>query len=225
MLILFQFFLVVFFCSSTVLSYRPYTLLYSHGTNNKFSKFNVRRDGTLLGDWGELIKLREACPPEICLETTIATAIRRSVDLNLIHWLHPIIMSSIVISLAGAGVYYSKQIIQSRGENSNGSQTSADSKAKSLHPTIMSVLLFFMIIGTQSGLSSMLVLQQPLIESPHAVTAIAATVTLTVQAVLGSLIDTIPSIRNVHRYFGLVTLIVLAAHLVTGLSLGLSIDV
>lgn len=183
--------------------------------------------GILLGDWGELIKLRESCPPEICIETIISSSIRKSVDLNLIHWLHPVIMFSVLIGLAGSGVYYAQEIVKirsiSKGETKNVSRSDY-LKARQKHSTLMSTLLFFMLIGSQSGLSSMLVLQQPLLESTHSATAVIATVALTIQAILGSMIERIPTVRGVHKYVGGVVLLILVSHIVSGFWLGVNID-
>lgn len=194
-------------------------------TRNRISL--MQSGGTLLGDWGELIKLRESCPPEICIETIISSSIRKSVDLNIIHWLHPVIMFSVLIGLAGSGVYYAQEVVKirsiSKGET-KGMSRSDYLKASGNHSTLMSILLFFMLIGSQSGLSSMLVLQQPLLESPHSVTALIATVALTIQAILGSMIERIPSVRGVHKYAGGVVLLILLAHIFSGFWLGVNID-
>lgn len=171
------------------------------------------------------IKFRENCPPEICLEQVVASALRTNVPLETIHWFHPVLFSALMLSLGLSGLKYGvdiKKFRQKRGV------TLADYKvARDKHPQIMGILLFAAILGTQSGLASTLTLQVPLVDSWHSVSAVALTGGLAGQAITGNMLSTDGKndvVRTIHRIFGMGSMTLLFAHIATGLQLAFSID-
>lgn len=173
----------------------------------------------------DAIKYRDHCPPEICLEQLVASALRSTVPLEAIHWFHPLIFSVAMLSLGLVGLKYGvdiKKFRQKRGV------TQADYKiARDRHPLLMGILLFAAILGTQSGLASTLTLQVPLIDSWHSVSAVALTGGLAGQALTGNLLASNGRndvLRKAHLIFGMGSMTILFAHIATGLQLAFSID-
>lgn len=174
-------------------------------------------EGTPLESLYTLVKAREACPPQVCIEQLFISVIR-SLNLPepLIHWGHPVAMILAISFLGGYGLYQGYLIRSSK-------DISAKRKAAAFHPTLMSILIGVMFIGAQGGLSSLLVQEHPILESSHAGSALLMFGMLTVQALLSSLISVSPIARNAHAYFGVATIAVVLYHITTGFSLGLEL--
>lgn len=174
-------------------------------------------EGTPIESIYSMVKAREACPPQVCVEQLFVSIIRDlELPEGLIHWGHPIAMGIAVLAMGGYGIYQGL-LIRSK------EPTAAVKAARSSHPTIMTALFVIMFIGAQGGLSSLLVQRQPILESPHSATALLVLLMFFAQAILGLGISSAPALRNLHTYFGFATAAALLAHIYTGINLGISI--
>jgi hypothetical protein len=174
-------------------------------------------EGTPIESLYSMVKAREACPPQVCVEQLAVSLIR---DLQLpealVHWGHPLAMTIAVLAMGSYGIYQGL-VIRSK------ESSAAVRAARSSHPTIMAALGVIMFIGAQGGLTSLLVQRQPILESPHSATALLVLSMFLLQALSGLAIPTAPVFRDLHAYFGFATAAALLAHIYTGFSLGVSI--
>jgi fucose 4-O-acetylase-like acetyltransferase len=143
----------------------------------------------------------------------------RSMDLPepIVHWGHPLMMG-IVVFVMGSVV----GLTGWRGRQLKGAEA-----AKSLidHKKIAPFMFLFIALGYTGGVLSLVMQQQPILESPHFWTGTAAILLLTINAVLAAIQfgKNKAALRTVHAYVGSVALCLLFLHAVFGLKLGLAI--
>lgn len=122
-------------------------------------------------------------PGSEALKSALGPAISlvRSLDLPdwLVHWGHPGNMAVVLFAMGGYGTYLGFRIRFSDDEVEIA-------KAKDLHPKLLGGMFFFFSLGALGGITSLLTSEKPILDSPHAVTAVIGLTLLTIQAILPS---------------------------------------
>jgi hypothetical protein len=144
----------------------------------------------------------------------------RSMDLPepIVHWGHPLMMG-IVVFVMGSVV----GLTGWRGRQLEDRKEAAKSWAD--HKKIAPLMFLFIALGYTGGILSLVMQQQPILQSPHFWTGSAAILLLTINAVLAATRfgKNKPALRTAHAYVGSVALCLLFLHAMLGLKLGLSI--
>jgi hypothetical protein len=138
----------------------------------------------------------------------------------IVHWGHPIMMG-IVVFVMGSAV----ALAGWRGRTLAVTDTEAAIKNKTDHRKIAPLMYVFLVSGYTGGVLSLVMQGQPILESPHFLTGTIVIALLTVNAVIAAtgFIGNKATLRTVHAYVGSLALVILVAHAVLGLKLGLSI--
>lgn len=144
----------------------------------------------------------------------------RAMDLPepIVHWGHPLMMG-IVVFVMGSVV----GLTGWRGRALTDRKEAAKSWAD--HKKIAPLMFLFIALGYTGGVLSLVMQQQPILQSPHFWTGTAAIVLLTMNAVLAAIRfgKNKAALRTAHAYLGSVALCLLFLHAIFGLKLGLSI--
>lgn len=138
----------------------------------------------------------------------------------IIHWGHPLMMGIVVFvmgSYVGLTGWRSRQLV------ATDSQAAIEKKAA--HRKIAPLMYIFLASGYTGGLLSLVMQDQPILESPHFWTGSVAIILLTINAIISGtgFIGNQATLRTVHAYVGSLALVVLVFHAFFGLKLGLSI--
>jgi hypothetical protein len=138
----------------------------------------------------------------------------------IVHWGHPLMMG-IVVFVMGSAV----ALAGWRGRTLAVTDTEAAIKSKTDHRKIAPLMYVFLVSGYTGGVLSLVMQDQPILESPHFLTGTIVIALLTVNAVIAAtgFIGNKETLRTVHAYVGSLALVILVAHAVLGLKLGLSI--
>lgn len=135
----------------------------------------------------------------------------------IVHWGHPLMMGIVVVVMGGA-----VGLTGWRGRIVGG-----DVAAKNWadHKKIAPLMFLFIALGYTGGVLSLVMQQQPILQSPHFVTGTAALGLLTINGVLiaASNGKNKALLRTAHAYLGSVALCLLLLHGALGLKLGLSL--
>ncbi len=141
----------------------------------------------------------------------------------LLHWGHPAAMGTVLIVMGGIGTYAGYEIRKGNGERDDYFFTLDGKTVRDSHPLIMGLAGFFFLLGGQGGLVLLLDQGKPILESPHALTAVAGLGLLALQALLPlTFAKGGATARTAHTVLGTSTMAVLGGHLFTGLNLGTS---
>ena len=138
----------------------------------------------------------------------------------IVHWGHPFFMSIVVfvmgsyVAIAG---WRSRQLAVADPE--------AAVKNKADHRKLAPLMYIFLVSGYTGGVLSLVMQNQPILESPHFWTGSTVVILLTVNAIIAAtgFIGNKDTLRNIHAYVGSAALVLLVFHAVLGLKLGLSI--
>ncbi|MGL5833079.1 MAG: DUF4079 domain-containing protein [Waterburya sp.] len=138
----------------------------------------------------------------------------------IVHWGHPLMMG-IVVFVMGSAV----ALAGWRGRTLVTTNMEAAVKNKADHRKIAPLMYVFLLSGYTGGVLSLVMQGQPILESPHFLTGTVVISLLTINAVLAAtgFIGNQATARTVHAYVGSTALLILVAHAVLGLKLGLSI--
>lgn len=138
----------------------------------------------------------------------------------IVHWGHPVMMA-IVAFVMGSAV----ALAGWRGRTLATTNVEASVKNKADHRKIAPLMYVFLVSGYTGGVLSLVMQGQPILESPHFVTGTIVIALLTVNAVIAAtgFIGNQETARTVHAYVGSTALLIVVAHAVLGLKLGLSI--
>jgi hypothetical protein len=135
----------------------------------------------------------------------------------IVHWGHPLMMGIVVFAMGSA-----VGLTGWRGRQLGGAEAA---KSWGEHKKIAPLMFLFIALGYTGGVLSLVMQQQPILQSPHFWTGTAAIGLLTTNAVLAALRfgQNKAALRAVHAYVGSVALCLLFLHALLGLKLGLSI--
>ncbi|MFM2312743.1 MAG: hypothetical protein RLZZ04_2019 [Cyanobacteriota bacterium] len=138
----------------------------------------------------------------------------------IVHWGHPLMMG-IVVFVMGSAV----ALAGWRGRTLVTTNMEAAVKNKADHRKIAPLMYVFLLSGYTGGVLSLVMQGEPILESPHFLTGTVVISLLTINAVLAAtgFIGNQATARTVHAYVGSTALLILVAHAVLGLKLGLSI--
>jgi hypothetical protein len=138
----------------------------------------------------------------------------------IVHWGHPLMMS-IVVFVMGSFV----ALVGWRSRQLAVIDPDGAIKNKAEHRKIAPLMYLFLVAGYTGGLLSLVMQNQPILESPHFWTGSIAIILLTINAIIAGtgFIGNRETLRTVHAYIGSLALVVLIFHAFLGLKLGLSI--
>ena len=124
--------------------------------------------------------------------------------------------------MGGIGTFLGWQIRQGNG-NAEYFFTLGKT-AREQHPLIMGLATFFFLLGGQGGLVLLATQGKPILESPHAITAVVGLSLLFVQALLPLLFskENGSNFRTLHALLGSSTMVALVIHGFNGYILGSS---
>jgi hypothetical protein len=142
----------------------------------------------------------------------------------LLKWGHGAAMGSVLLSMGLIGAWMGWQIRLGNGEEVN--QFTLGDTIRQQHPKIMGAAFFFFLLGGQGGIVLLATQGGNILESPHAVTAIAGMSLLAIQASLPVLAFEKggETARSAHAYLGSATIVALFAHMATGINLGTTLS-
>lgn len=138
----------------------------------------------------------------------------------IVHWGHPLMMG-IVVFVMGSFV----GIAGWRGRQLALSDPDSAVKNKADHRKLAPWMYIFLVLGYTGGVLSLVMQNQPILESPHFWTGSTIVILLTINAVIAAtgFIGNKETLRTVHAYVGSLALAGLVIHAALGLKLGLSI--
>lgn len=137
----------------------------------------------------------------------------------IVHWGHPVMMG-IVVLVMGSFVVLTGW--QGRMLTATDDVTAATKRTE--HAKLAPLMFLFIVLGYTGGVLSLVMQQQPILQSAHFWTG---TVVIGVLAVNGAIASFGFSkgkvFRTIHAYIGSIAFVLLLVHGVLGLKLGLSI--
>ncbi|MCU0523897.1 MAG: DUF4079 domain-containing protein [Elainella sp. Prado103] len=135
----------------------------------------------------------------------------------IVHWGHPLMMG-IVVFVMGSVV----GLTGWRGRQLGGAEAA---KSWADHQKIAPLMFLFIALGYTGGVLSLVMQQQPILQSPHFWSGTVALGLLAINGVLAAsqFGKNKAQLRTAHAYLGSVALCLLFLHAILGLKLGLSI--
>ena len=138
----------------------------------------------------------------------------------IVHWGHPLMMAIVAFVMGGTAA-----VVGWRGRMLVTTDKELAIKNKTNHGKIAPWMYLFLVLGYTGGVLSLVMQGQPIFESPHFVTGSIVVILLTINAVIAAtgFIGNKQTARTIHAYVGSAAMLILVAHAVFGLKLGLSI--
>ncbi|HBE21026.1 MAG TPA: DUF4079 domain-containing protein [Cyanobacteria bacterium UBA11149] len=138
----------------------------------------------------------------------------------IVHWGHPLMMG-IVVFFMGSFVGLSGW----RGRVLADTDNAAAIKSRAEHRKIAPWMFLFIALGYTGGVISLVMQEQPILESPHFWTGSIVLILLGTNGIISltGFGNNKALLRNVHTYLGSIALCILFLHAVLGLKLGLAI--
>ena len=135
-------------------------------------------------------------------------------------YFHGLNMATVLFAMGGYGAYLGWEI--RKGNGGDATFGTPDSAAE-LHPKLMIGMTAFFLAGGQGGLLFNLLQSKPILESPHAVSALAGLLLLGANGALGGLMGDSPNLRTTHAFLGTALMLVFAVHAGLGVQQALSL--
>jgi hypothetical protein len=137
----------------------------------------------------------------------------------IVHWGHPVMMG-IVVLVMGSYIAYAgwRSRLTKDGE--------VAIKNRAAHRQLAPLMFLFVALGYTGGVLSLVMQQEPILESSHFWTGSVALILLAINATIaltGFGGDKKETFRAFHAYLGSAVMILLLVHAVLGVNLGLSI--
>jgi hypothetical protein len=134
------------------------------------------------------------------------------------HWGHPAMMGIVVFVMGSYTAYAGWQ-----GRTATDLETGAKNKAD--HKKLAPLLFLFIATGYTGGVLSLVIQDQPIMESPHFWTGSVVIGLLAVNGFISltKFAGDKPQLRSLHAYLGSAAMALLFVHAFLGLKLGLSI--
>lgn len=151
---------------------------------------------------------------------SLLTALTHSALRFVTHYFHGLNMATVLFAMGGYGTYLGWKV--RAGGGAEPTFGTADSAAE-LHPKLMAGMTLFFLAGGQGGLLFNLLQGKPLLDSPHAVSALAGLMLLGANGVLGGLMGDSPNLRTTHALLGSSLMLVFVVHAGLGIQLALSL--
>jgi fucose 4-O-acetylase-like acetyltransferase len=137
----------------------------------------------------------------------------------IVHWGHPVMMGIVVLVMGSFAGFTGW-----RGRLLTATDDAAAAKSRTDHKIIASLMFLFITLGFTGGVLSLVMQQQPIMQSPHFWTGSAAIALLAVNGLIALVgFPQGKGFRTLHAYLGSVALGLLLVHGALGLKLGLSI--
>ena len=134
-------------------------------------------------------------------------------------WFHAINMATVLFAMGGYGTYLGWQ---TRAGNGGDATFGTSDTAAELHPKLMGGMTLLFLAGGQGGILFNLVQGRPVLESPHAMSALAGLLLLAGNGALSTVMKGDPQLRTAHAFLGTALMAVFAVHAALGLQLALS---
>jgi phosphatidylglycerophosphate synthase len=134
------------------------------------------------------------------------------------HWGHPFFMAIVIFAMGS--------LVAISGWRSRiSTDTEVISKSKAEHRKVAPLMTVFLATGYTGGLLSLVMQGKPLLESPHFITGSVVLTLLTINGTISltGFAGNQPLLRKTHAYLGSAIALLLVAHAILGLKLGLSI--
>lgn len=136
----------------------------------------------------------------------------------VVHWGHPFFMSIVIFAMGSAVA-----ITGWKSRISEDKEVKQSNKAD--HRKIAPFLFLFITLGYSGGILSLIMQNQPILESPHFWTGSTVIGLLGLNGLisLSGFGGNQEGLRSAHAYLGSLALVIMIAHALLGLKLGLSI--
>jgi len=136
----------------------------------------------------------------------------------IVHWGHPLMMGIVIFAM---GSYVALTGWQAR---LNAADTEVSQAKRIEHRKVAPLMFAFIAMGYTGGVLSLVMQEQPLLESPHFLTGTLVIALLSTNAILAATkFGQNGGLRTAHAYIGSATVALFVVHAVFGIKLGLSI--
>ena len=136
----------------------------------------------------------------------------------IVHWGHPIMMGIVIFVM---GSYVAMTGWQAR---MSASDVELTQKKRAEHSKVAPLMFAFLAMGYTGGVLSLVMQEQPLLESPHFLTGTLVIALLSVNALLAATkFGQNGGLRTAHAYIGSLVVVLFVVHAIFGIKLGLSI--